>query len=46
MADNTNMISLKESAMRVLIFGAGAVGLGLGSCMLKSDVEFTMVGIH
>jgi len=30
--------------MRVLIFGAGAVGLGLGSCMLKSDVELTMVG--
>ena len=32
--------------MRVLIFGAGAVGLGLGSCMLKSDVELTMVGNH
>ena len=40
------MISLKESAMRVLIFGAGAVGLGLGSCMLKSDVELTLVGNH
>ena len=29
--------------MNVLIFGSGAVGLGLGSCLLKAGVETTLV---
>lgn len=29
--------------MRVLILGSGAVGLGLGSCLLKSGVETTLI---
>jgi 2-dehydropantoate 2-reductase len=30
--------------MRVLIYGGGAVGLGVGSCLLKSGVELDIVG--
>jgi 2-dehydropantoate 2-reductase len=30
--------------MRVLIYGGGAVGLGVGSCLLKSGVEVDIVG--
>jgi 2-dehydropantoate 2-reductase len=29
--------------MRVLIYGAGAVGLGLASCLLKSRTEVCLV---
>lgn len=29
--------------MKVLILGSGAVGLGLGSCLLKSGVETTLI---
>lgn len=29
--------------MKVLILGSGAVGLGLGSCLLKSSVETTLI---
>jgi 2-dehydropantoate 2-reductase len=30
--------------MRVLIYGGGAVGLGVGSCLLKSGVELDIIG--
>jgi 2-dehydropantoate 2-reductase len=30
--------------MRVLIYGAGAVGLGLASCLLKADSEVCLIG--
>jgi 2-dehydropantoate 2-reductase len=30
--------------MRVLIYGGGAVGLGVGSCLLKSGAEVDIIG--
>jgi 2-dehydropantoate 2-reductase len=32
--------------MNVLIFGSGAVGLGLGSCLVKSGVQTTLIAGH